>query len=401
MKWLYIVLLMLLMCLTGCPGDDNGTGGMTQPDDGMDTGQEECTLLGADGQAEAMLNASTAVLRALDGPAPQVLIETRIVAVDQDRFDAFGFDFNLTADVLTNGNGSLGSASNEPDDTVVHSNALGGPPDTQYLVPGNQPGNGFVGYVNIDFVQRFPTVQVFVQLPPTPAGCVEFTANSTLPLHDFGGLPEHENLPAVDQGFGDGTVHWGILDDSGLQTLLQALESDALSNVISVPQLLVYDGQRALAMINDHHPSLQQVEPEFVNVITRTTTTPMGIFSGVALDFTPFVNQDGSISLTIRLGTEALSFFYSTPFGVGPHQADLQVPVVKPSRNVVTNVTVPDGGTIVLGGFQPPGSQTVQDGIPGLSQLPLLGSFFQGQETNAQEQKLVILLTPHILAQSN
>jgi len=278
---------------------------------------------------------------------------------------------------------------------VVNSDILGGPENAQYLVPGDQPANGFVGYINPGFVQRFDPVQVFMRLPFITK-CVLFNEGGFTIPQNFPGLPNHQNLPSEERGYEGSTIYFSLLNSISLDAVLQAIAATTGSTVLHAPALTVYSGQRALCMVNDFQPPLDDVKEEFTDSITGVTVNPLGIFTGVTLDVTPTVQSGGTISLELRLGTQALSFFYSTPFTVNQIPADLQVPEVKTSRNH-TKIIVPDGETVVVGGIQQQGSQEVEKGIPLLKDVPLVGSLFKGSHFDQEKQTLMILITPRII----
>ena len=63
---------------------------------------------------------------------------------------------------------------------------------------------------------------------------------------------------------------------------------------------------------------------------------------------------------------------------------------------LTTNVMVPNGGTLVIGGLMEDQDNYSQTGLPGLSRLPILGYLFGTREKIDQRRELVVLLTPHI-----
>jgi len=89
--------------------------------------------------------------------------------------------------------------------------------------------------------------------------------------------------------------------------------------------------------------------------------------------------------LIIGSGTEASSF--------------IQLPVVAVSR-VQTTVTIPDQGTIMLGGQRLVSELAVETGVPVLSKIPILSRFFSNRVDSKEEQTLLILLKPTILIQN-
>ncbi len=80
-------------------------------------------------------------------------------------------------------------------------------------------------------------------------------------------------------------------------------------------------------------------------------------------------------------------------------QSFIQLPTTTVTR-VQTTVTVPDQGTILLGGQRLVTEQEVESGVPVLSKIPILNRFFSNRVTSREEQTLLILLKPTILIQN-
>ena len=361
-------------------------------DECIPPGQEECATLGNNGLTSSALSPSALQL---DLPVRQVLIEARIVGATDDSIRDLGIDFNLPADIVTSSDEPASAYSDENRDVVVDSSILGGPVDTSFLVPGNQPANGFIGYVNYNFIPRFDQVQTFIQLPPVKA-CVNFAPGSFIIPLGFPGLPNYQNLPSEDRGYGGDTLFYNLLNSSQLATVLQALEAEGKNTVLSAPSVVTVSGQRFVHMVNDIQPSLGEVKEEFAESITEVTISPFGIFTGVALDVTPTITDDNTVELEVRIGTQVLSYYYSIPFIVNGIQVDLQVPLLKTSE-AMTQVLVQNGETVVLGGLLREGSQEVENGVPGLRDIPLLRSVFKGDNLDSEEQELLFFITPTII----
>ncbi len=80
-------------------------------------------------------------------------------------------------------------------------------------------------------------------------------------------------------------------------------------------------------------------------------------------------------------------------------QSFIQRPTTTVTR-VQTTVTVPDQGTILLGGQRLVTEREVETGVPVLSKLPLLNRFFTNRIETKEEQTLLILIKPTILIQN-
>jgi type II secretory pathway component GspD/PulD (secretin) len=66
------------------------------------------------------------------------------------------------------------------------------------------------------------------------------------------------------------------------------------------------------------------------------------------------------------------------------------------TQEVTTNVMVPDGATLVIGGLMDQEIENRQSGIPGLMRLPVVGALFRFRTSHCIKKELIVLLTTHI-----
>src|SRR5262249_29845704 len=105
----------------------------------------------------------------------------------------------------------------------------------------------------------------------------------------------------------------------------------------------------------------------------------------VNIDILPRTHHDHEISLTLKL---ALSNISGTGFGDLPTFGN---------REIDTTIRLKDGETNMLGGLIRDEERTVLAGVPGLSDLPLLGHLFANNHKETQETDIILTLTPHIV----
>jgi type II secretory pathway component GspD/PulD (secretin) len=114
------------------------------------------------------------------------------------------------------------------------------------------------------------------------------------------------------------------------------------------------------------------------------------------------------VTLNIDAAVSKIEGFQNTPVSAvaggqlvnsAATQSFIQRPTVTVTR-VQTTVTVPDQGTILLGGQRLVTEQEVESGVPVLSKIPVLNRFFSNRITSREEQTLLILLKPTILIQN-
>ena len=113
--------------------------------------------------------------------------------------------------------------------------------------------------------------------------------------------------------------------------------------------------------------------------------------------------------MTLRPGVTRLLDLQTVPFsgggaggGIGAGAAlpvFLQLPTLS-SQRVQTSVSVPDGGTLLIGGQKLATESEVEAGVPVLSKIPLFKRLYSSRSMIKDEQTLLILVKPKILIQS-
>ncbi len=171
-------------------------------------------------------------------------------------------------------------------------------------------------------------------------------------------------------------IKFGFVDKD-VTGFIQALALVGTTKVLATPRLLVLNRQRAEIQLGDRlgFQTLTQ---------TQTSTIQQVQFMnvGTQLRLRPFITSDGMVRMEIH-----------------PERSSGEVVNNVPSTHtteVTTNVMVPDGSTIVIGGLIDDEKDTIVQGIPGLMNLPVVGALFRLTTTTNTKKELVVLLTPHI-----
>jgi general secretion pathway protein D len=113
------------------------------------------------------------------------------------------------------------------------------------------------------------------------------------------------------------------------------------------------------------------------------------------LEVIPLVNSDNEITMQVALlndeqnGTQTIQ-------GAGNNGDDLTVPRIS-TRTILTTVTVPNNGTVVLGGLIIGRSGTNKTGIPILNDIPLLGNLFGNTKQEKNRSELLVFMQPSIV----
>ncbi len=106
---------------------------------------------------------------------------------------------------------------------------------------------------------------------------------------------------------------------------------------------------------------------------------------GVNIDITPRTHHEDEVTLTLRVAVQAIS---GTGFGGLPTFAN---------REINTQIRLRDGETNMLAGLIRDEERRVLDGIPGLSDIPVVGRIFAHNRTEINQSDIILTLTPHII----
>ncbi|MFQ5490100.1 MAG: hypothetical protein ACE5GE_05195 [Phycisphaerae bacterium] len=251
------------------------------------------------------------------------------------------------------------------------------------LIPGR--GNNFVGGAN---ATPIPIVSNILQLTD-PA-----QLNSDLP----GSFAGNQTLQPALNVFGS------FLDNIQVDFLIRATQADARSTVLTAPRLVLVNGQRSWVAVVNQQSFVSQLQPVVASGAAAQAPQTGIINTGAVLDVRATVSADRRyVTMTLRPGVGRLldiqTFLFTTGPNVGAGASGfIQLPSV--SRQAIkTTVSVPDGGTLLIGGQKLSGEIEVEAGVPVLSKIPILKRLYSSRTLVKDEQVLLILVKPRILIQ--
>jgi pilus assembly protein CpaC len=115
---------------------------------------------------------------------------------------------------------------------------------------------------------------------------------------------------------------------------------------------------------------------------------------GVSLVFTPVVLSEGRISLKVM--TEVSNLSTDNAMTLSSANQNLTVPSII-TRRAETTVEIPSGGSLALAGMIQQQTKQAINGVPGLMQLPVLGSLFRSRDYINNQTELMVLVTPYVV----
>ncbi|MDO8892639.1 MAG: type II secretion system secretin GspD [Sulfurimicrobium sp.] len=176
---------------------------------------------------------------------------------------------------------------------------------------------------------------------------------------------------------------------TGLTALARMLESDANANILSTPNLLTLDNEEAKIIIGKNVPFITGSYAQSTGTTTGATVTPFQTIErrdvGLTLKVKPQVAEGGTVKMQIY---QEASSIQDTTNAAG---------VITNKRSIESTVLVDDGQIIVLGGLIQDDVRDGLDKVPGLGDIPFLGSLFKYETRKHVKTNLMVFLRPRVL----
>src|SRR5271167_4617083 len=168
--------------------------------------------------------------------------------------------------------------------------------------------------------------------------------------------------------------------------LLTALETDTHANVLSAPTLLTADNEEAMIVVGQNLP--------FVGSASANAGLPGQIFNsvdrqnvGITLDIVPQVSEGDYVKLDL----------YEEVSNVVNGTQNATLGPTTTIRSASTTVLIQNHRTAVIGGLLASQDQINNEGVPFVSDIPVIGNLFSSKSSDKQKDNLIIFLTPHIV----
>lgn len=210
---------------------------------------------------------------------------------------------------------------------------------------------------------------VLTQIPAIPAAAGDITR----------GASEYFKSAGTGQVTKNGGLTVGFAHDN-IAGFIRAVEEVSDVTILANPKILAVNKQLGQVYIGKKIGYLSQTTQ------TQTSTTQSVEFldSGTKLSFRPYIGNDGYIRMDIHPKDSSATLKANSI----PDET---------AAELVTNIIVKDGQTIVIGGLFRDTVTTGKTQIPLLGDLPIVGVLFRGTADQSKREEVVVLLTPHII----
>ncbi len=179
---------------------------------------------------------------------------------------------------------------------------------------------------------------------------------------------------------------------SSVKATLRAMESAGVIRTLAEPNLTAISGESATFIAGGEFPIPTGVTCQSTSAGAVGQCAPSISFKkfGISLNFTPVVLSEGRISL--RVMTEVSEVSNDNSINV----TGISVPSVR-TRRAETTLEIPSGGAMAMAGLIQEQTKQAINGLPGLSQLPVLGSLFRSRDYVNSQTELMVLVTPYVV----
>ena len=294
----------------------------------------------------------TAIINSLDTATKQVLIEARIMETSRKPSSVKGIDWSGT---LRGQNFGFGNGNTTGTTTGTTPGAA-----TTTTLPGGRTVTTTAG-----------TSQSSV-LTTLTGGAVPGISASTA-----AGF-----MPAV-----------AFLNADGVRGVLSFLNQDSDTEVVATPRSVTLDNQTAKLSVTRAFPIFK--------ITPGTSQTPAGsevtyTNLGTILEVTPRIAPNGMISLKVIPEVSSVDGQDSQTVNGQLNQANIYA-----VRRIETQVTIPSGNTLVMGGLIRDDNAKSFTKVPILGDIPFLGHAFRSESKARTKSNLIIFITPTIVADSD
>jgi general secretion pathway protein D len=344
----------------------------------------------------------------------QVKITTKFVEISQENNDELGFDwivspFGLTANSLFLGGGTIGSGTGRTNSDFqgsIGSNTIPGIPSatgqnvTNIVTGGLRSGQSAINKNNIDALLNNPNRTA--QSASVAPGIMALT---------------------------------GLFSDGQVQLIMRGLAQKKGTDLMTAPSVTARSGEKAkIEIIREFIYPTEYEPPQLPNSVGATgggnsgfggLTQSAGIFpvtpatptafetrnTGVTLEIEPTIGANDLV-IDLRFVPEIVEFegfinygspiqspasdFLGNPTTVTITENRIEMPVFS-SRRVNTSLTIYDGYTVAVGGLMREDVQNVDDKVPILGDIPIIGRLFQSKAENRIKSNLIIFVTAQII----
>jgi MSHA biogenesis protein MshL len=193
------------------------------------------------------------------------------------------------------------------------------------------------------------------------------------------------------------------VDLGDFTAFIELLKTQGNVQVLSSPRVATMNNQKAVIKVGSDEYFVTDISTSNVSTATTTTVQPdielTPFFSGIALDVTPQISQEGDVTLHVHPSiSEVVDQQKTVTVGTITQQIPLALSTVRESDSIVR---ARSGQVIVIGGLMQETTNDQDAKTPFLGDLPGVGSLFNHKKQASVKSELVILLKPVVVKSSD
>jgi pilus assembly protein CpaC len=179
-----------------------------------------------------------------------------------------------------------------------------------------------------------------------------------------------------------------------VQATLRAMESAGVVRTLAEPNLTTVSGESATFISGGEFPIPTGVTCQTTasGAIGNCVQTVSFKKFGISLNFTPVVLSEGRVSLHVMTEVSEISTENSLQGGAG----GTTIPSIK-TRRADTTLEIPSGGAMAMAGLIQQQTKQAINGLPGMMEIPVLGTLFRSRDFLNNQTELMVLVTPYIV----
>jgi general secretion pathway protein D len=198
------------------------------------------------------------------------------------------------------------------------------------------------------------------------------------------------NFSQIIQNVGSGTNIY-VAAGNAFAAIVHLLETTGRFRVVSRPMVFTSNNKKAIIASGQEIPVPVSTLSNANNVVGNTASVASNIeYKKVALqlEVVPLINSEKEVSLDILQKIDSLT-------GQVTQISGNDIPTIA-TRYIRSNVSAPNGSTIVLGGLIQDNKRKSYTGFPYLSRIPLIGSVFRNTTSSKERTELIVLMCPEV-----
>jgi general secretion pathway protein D len=175
---------------------------------------------------------------------------------------------------------------------------------------------------------------------------------------------------------------------SSVSLTANALQTVGNTNTLASPRIRARNKEKAKILIGSRVPVIT-TSTALLTSGTANSSSVQYLDVGLTLEVQPTVYQDGDVAIKVGLEVSSITNTITTPQGTTAYTIG--------TRNANTLLRLKDGETQILAGLIQDSDTRNAAGIPGLSQIPIVGRLFGSHNSDREKSEIVLSVTPHII----